>query len=56
MSSGRFVLRVTVGGLMLGHGLQKLNGSFGGPGLEATGTPWEPSDCIRPSTRVWLRR
>jgi putative oxidoreductase len=36
MSSGRFVLRVTVGGLMLGHGLQKLNGSFGGPGLEAT--------------------
>jgi putative oxidoreductase len=27
---------VTVGGLMLGHGLQKLNGSFGGAGLEAT--------------------
>lgn len=36
MPSGRFLLRVTVGGLMLGHGLQKLNGSFGGPGLEAT--------------------
>jgi putative oxidoreductase len=36
MPNGRFVLRVTVGGLMLGHGLQKLNGSFGGPGLEAT--------------------
>ncbi len=36
VSSGRFVLRVTVGGLMLGHGLQKLNGSFGGPGLQAT--------------------
>jgi putative oxidoreductase len=29
-------LRTTVGGLLLGHGLQKLNGSFGGPGLEAT--------------------
>ena len=36
MPSGRFVLRMTVGGLMMGHGLQKLNGSFGGPGLEAT--------------------
>jgi putative oxidoreductase len=36
MPGGRFLLRVTVGGLMLGHGLQKLNGSFGGPGLEAT--------------------
>jgi putative oxidoreductase len=36
MPSGRFLLRVTVGGLMMGHGLQKLNGSFGGPGLQAT--------------------
>jgi putative oxidoreductase len=36
MPSGRFVLRVTVGGLMMGHGLQKLSGSFDGPGLEGT--------------------
>jgi putative oxidoreductase len=36
MTSGRLALRLTVGGLMMGHGLQKLNGSFGGPGLEAT--------------------
>jgi putative oxidoreductase len=36
MASGRLVLRLTVGGLMMGHGLQKLNGSFGGPGLEGT--------------------
>jgi putative oxidoreductase len=36
MASGRLVLRATVGGLMLGHGLQKLRGSFGGPGLEGT--------------------
>ena len=36
MSSGRFILRTTVGGLMIGHGLQKLKGSFGGPGLEGT--------------------
>ena len=36
MASGRLALRLTVGGLMMGHGLQKLNGSFGGPGLEGT--------------------
>ena len=36
MASGRPVLRVVVGGLVLGHGLQKLNGSFDGPGLEGT--------------------
>jgi putative oxidoreductase len=36
MSLGRLVLRTTVGGLLVGHGLQKLNGSFGGAGLEGT--------------------
>jgi putative oxidoreductase len=36
MPTGRLLLRGTVGGLLLGHGLQKLNGSFGGGGLEAT--------------------
>src|SRR5487761_1322159 len=36
MASGRLVLRVTVGGLVMGHGLQKLRGSFGGAGLEGT--------------------
>ncbi len=36
MAIGRLVLRATVGGLMLGHGLQKLTGSFGGAGLEGT--------------------
>jgi putative oxidoreductase len=36
MASDRLVLRATVGGLMMGHGLQKLKGSFGGPGLEGT--------------------
>jgi putative oxidoreductase len=36
MTIGRSVLRTTLGGLMLGHGLQKLSGSFGGPGLEGT--------------------
>ncbi len=36
MTIGRLALRLAVGGLMTGHGLQKLNGSFGGPGLEGT--------------------
>lgn len=36
MSLARLALRATVGGLMMGHGLQKLRGSFGGPGLEGT--------------------
>ena len=36
MTLGRLTLRLTVGGLMMGHGLQKLKGSFGGPGLDAT--------------------
>jgi len=30
------ILRVVLGGLMAGHGAQKLFGSFGGPGLEGT--------------------
>lgn len=30
------VLRLVVGGLMTGHGAQKLFGSFGGPGMEGT--------------------
>ncbi|MHB1713147.1 MAG: DoxX family protein [Acidimicrobiales bacterium] len=36
MASGQLLLRVTVGSLMTGHGLQKLTGSFGGSGLEGT--------------------
>ncbi len=30
------ILRLVVGGLMAGHGAQKLFGSFGGPGIEGT--------------------
>jgi putative oxidoreductase len=36
MAAGRLVLRAAIGGVMLGHGLQKLTGSFDGPGLEGT--------------------
>jgi putative oxidoreductase len=34
MTLGTTLLRITVGGFFVGHGLQKLNGSFGGPGLD----------------------
>lgn len=33
---GKLVLRGVAGGLLAGHGAQKLFGSFGGPGLEGT--------------------
>jgi putative oxidoreductase len=34
MALGNLLLRLTVGGLFVGHGLQKLTGAFEGPGLE----------------------
>ncbi len=37
MRLGLTLLRAIVGGLMMGHGLQKLAGWFGGGGLSATG-------------------
>ena len=36
MRLGRLIARVIIGGLFMGHGLQKLLGWFGGPGLEGT--------------------
>lgn len=36
MKVGSLILRLAVGGLFVGHGLQKLRGSFGGPGLDGT--------------------
>ncbi|RKR74397.1 DoxX family protein [Frondihabitans australicus] len=33
MGLGTTLLRITVGGLFVGHGLQKLTGAFDGPGL-----------------------
>jgi len=38
---GLALLRVTVGGLFMGHGLQKLAGWFEGHGLHATGESFE---------------
>ncbi|WP_228389235.1 DoxX family protein [Cumulibacter manganitolerans] len=36
MGIARLVGRLTIGGFFVGHGLQKLRGWFGGPGLEGT--------------------
>jgi putative oxidoreductase len=47
MALGRFLLRVLVGLLFVGHGTQKLLGWFGGGGLEATGDMFE-SIGLRP--------
>jgi putative oxidoreductase len=44
------ILRVTVGGLLAGHGAQKLFGWFGGPGLEGTAKSLE-SLGLKPGER-----
>ena len=41
MKVGRLLLRITVGGFFVGHGTQKLFGSFGGPGLTATAAQFD---------------
>lgn len=48
---GMLALRLAVGGLLAGHGAQKLFGSFGGPGLEGT-TGWLESIGYHPG-REW---
>ena len=50
MKIARFLLRVTVGGLFVGHGTQKLKGWFGGHGLDATANMFE-SLGLRPGRR-----
>jgi putative oxidoreductase len=47
MRLGLAVLRAVVGGLFMGHGLQKLAGWFGGHGLQGTGQSFE-SMGLRP--------
>jgi hypothetical protein len=36
MNIGRVLARLTIGGLFIGHGTQKLFGWFGGPGIDGT--------------------
>lgn len=44
---GLLILRLTVGGLLAGHGAQKLFGAFQGPGIQGT-TGWMESMGLRP--------
>jgi putative oxidoreductase len=53
MTLGRFILRLLLGGLFIGHGTQKLFGWFGGSGLEATAQGFE-SMGIRPARQQAL--
>src|SRR5580698_9763989 len=36
MKIGRLAVRTVIGGLFVGHGLQKLTGAFDGPGIDGT--------------------
>ena len=44
---GLLALRLTAGGLMAGHGAQKLFGAFGGPGFQGT-SGWMESMGLKP--------
>ena len=50
MHIGRFLARVVIGSLFIGHGAQKLWGSFGGPGIEGASGMMEALD-MRPARR-----
>jgi len=53
MGLGTLALRSAVGGIILAHGLQKLNGSFGGPGLEGTEKMMESLGLHPPKYQAW---
>lgn len=53
MGLGRLLVRATVGGYFVGHGMQKLAGWFGGDGPDATGRFFEAVG-LRPGRRQAL--
>jgi len=50
MNAGRLLARLTIGGLFVGHGTQKLFGWFGGPGPEGTERMMDKLE-LRPARR-----
>ena len=53
MNAGRLLARLTIGGLFVGHGTQKLFGWFGGPGPKGTEQMMDKLE-LRPSRRQAL--
>ncbi|HEX8753664.1 MAG TPA: DoxX family membrane protein [Solirubrobacterales bacterium] len=53
MSLGLLVLRVVVGVLFMGHGAQKLLGSFGGGGIEGTASTFEKTGLRPGRVHAW---
>lgn len=51
---GLFIVRLVIGGLVLGHGLQKLAGWFGGPGLNQWAGALESMRYRRTRTLAWV--
>ena len=54
MEIGLFLIHVTVGGLLVAHGAQKLFGWFGGHGVEGTGGFFENALHLRPGRHMAL--
>jgi putative oxidoreductase len=48
MGFGRLLLRLVIGGIFVGHGLQKLTGAFGGGGLAGTEKMMEKTRMFPP--------
>lgn len=51
MDLGKFLVRATIGPLFMGHGAQKLFGTFGGHGVEGTGGFFESALGLKPGKR-----
>lgn len=53
MEFGLFVLRLVIGALLFGHGMQKLAGWFGGPGIDGTRDMNRSLGYPQPRTMAW---
>ncbi len=53
MDSGKLVLRLFTGGVIMAHGLQKLKGWYGGPGIEGTAGMMASMQMLPPKRNAW---
>lgn len=53
MNTGRLIARVVIGGLFVGHGLQKLTGEFDGPGIEGTAEMMDKIEMRPPTANAY---